>query len=422
MNKTIMASLLRPVFFCAATGVIFSAAANDGPYVGVEGGLNLEHHQTVFGNDVHFEHGFVGGLVTGYSFANGFRPELGLDYRRNGLNRVITGGLAFNDIGGHEDFYSAMGNIWYDIKRPSGVFSVVHPYLGGGIGWGRLSLRNPSVSGVGGPSSFDSALTWQGGAGVGFDVTRNLTLSADYRHVQTRSLTLNVGGDAEARYRADSAMLSMRYSFGRHQAKAVAVSDSAPVMAAPVVLQPPVDGDDDGDGVPNSIDKCPNTPRGFRVDAAGCIIEQSVILRNINFVFNSDELTAPAQETLNDVAAALIGQPTLNVQIVGHTDSVGYPSYNRKLSEKRATVVSQYLVSKGVSAGNLQAISMGPSKPIATNETEEGRAQNRRVEFVVLNKLPHVNARGGESTTQSKKAAEAGEPSLVKENRVKKQE
>ena len=422
MNRTIILFLLRPIVFCVAAGAIFSAGANDGPYIGIEGGFNFERDQAVSGSDFHFKNGLVGGVVTGYSFANGFRPELGLDYRSNDLKRITTGGITFNNVGGREDYYSAMGNLWYDIKTPTGFFSVVHPYFGGGIGWGRLSLRDPSVGGIGGPNSFDSALTWQGGAGVGFDVARNLTLSADYRHVQTRAQTLDFGGDADARYRADSAMLSLRYSFGSHPAKAIKVSEPVRAMPPPALPPPPVDGDDDGDGVPNSLDKCPNTPKGFKVDATGCIIEQSVILRNINFVFNSDQLTTPAQETLNDVAAALIGQPTLNVQIVGHTDSVGSPNYNRKLSQKRAAAVSQYLVSKGVSAGNLQATGMGPSKPIASNDTEEGRAQNRRVEFVVLNKPPHMNVKSGESTTQSKQAAEAGEPTLVKQNRVKKQQ
>lgn len=163
--------------------------------------------------------------------------------------------------------------------------------------------------------------------------------------------------------------------------------------------------DSDGDGVSDDQDQCPKTPRGFEVNAVGCIIEQTVILRTVNFEYNSDRLTAPAEDTLDQVAVALISQPTLNVQVGGHTDSVGSQRYNKSLSEKRARSVRHYLIKKGVAANNLQAAGFGESKPITSNDTAEGRTENRRVEFAIVEKPAHLNVLRGESSAKSKAAA-----------------
>jgi OOP family OmpA-OmpF porin len=148
----------------------------------------------------------------------------------------------------------------------------------------------------------------------------------------------------------------------------------------------PIDGDSDGDGVPDSIDKCPGTLKGFKVDAVGCIVEQTVILRAVNFDFGSDKLTAEARSTLDQLAQSLVTQPGLELQIAGHTDSLGPASYNLTLSQKRANAVRNYLIAHDVKASRLKAEGFGEFNPIASNETEEGRAQNRRVEFKVIDK------------------------------------
>jgi OmpA-OmpF porin, OOP family len=412
------------------TAAAFSPAhANDGPYIGFEGGYNVERDLILYdiNNDtsdrLRFkdgplgDDGVVGGLVFGHAFWFGLRPELAFDYRRNQLERSTNSlNLTNTNVSGRQELYSAMGNLWYDIKTPTGFFSVVHPYLGAGIGWGRLSLRSPSINDVYGADSFDSALAWQFGTGIGIDLNRVVTLTADYRHVRTRGQRLNFDGQADGRYRADSAMLGVRFHLGSPPREVVVVQ--APVRTPPPPPPPPAPDrcamDADGDGVGDCEDKCANTPSGFKVDRTGCIVEQSVILRSINFVFNKDQLTVPAQETLDEVAAALVGQPALNVQIKGHTDSVGTDAYNRALSQRRADSVRRYLVSKGVLGANLQAIGAGEDQPIAGNDSEEGRAQNRRVEFVVLNKPANVSVKSAESTSRSKQAAEAGEPARVK--------
>jgi OOP family OmpA-OmpF porin len=148
----------------------------------------------------------------------------------------------------------------------------------------------------------------------------------------------------------------------------------------------PVGLDSDGDGVADAVDQCPGTPQGFKVDARGCIVEQIAVLRTVNFDFGSDKLTNEAKSTLDQLASSLATQPDLHVEISGHTDSLGPQAINLTLSEKRSAAVKAYLIQHGVASGRLRAEGYGEFNPVATNETEEGRALNRRVEFKVLNR------------------------------------
>ena len=143
--------------------------------------------------------------------------------------------------------------------------------------------------------------------------------------------------------------------------------------------------DSDGDGVPDYLDKCPNTTRGLKVDATGCVRDaQTIVLQNVNFEFNKSTLTADAQSVLNDVAKGLVSQKDLRVEIAGHTDSKGSDAYNLNLSNGRAASVKSYLISQGVAPSQLVSKGYGEGQPVATNDTDAGRAQNRRVEFRVL--------------------------------------
>ncbi len=152
----------------------------------------------------------------------------------------------------------------------------------------------------------------------------------------------------------------------------------------PMEAPPPVDGDDDGDGVPNSRDKCPNTRPGAKVDSNGCEIIDSITI-NLDvdeFDFDSAKLKPEMESALDDVAARIAaskGAESLN--IVGHTDSTGPEDYNQGLSERRAQAVADYLAGQGVDPARMTTSGMGESSPIADNGTREGRAQNRRVEI-----------------------------------------
>ena len=103
----------------------------------------------------------------------------------------------------------------------------------------------------------------------------------------------------------------------------------------------------------------------------------------ILFPFDSAELTAEARTNLRKLAASLQDEARTNVTIVGHTDSVGRDSYNQQLSERRGRAAVDYLQSEGVASSRLVSRGRGETEPIASNETDQGRGENRRVEVAI---------------------------------------
>ena len=141
--------------------------------------------------------------------------------------------------------------------------------------------------------------------------------------------------------------------------------------------------DSDGDGVADSMDKCPGTERGAKVDVNGCAMAADMVSINSkvdHFDFDSSMLKDTMMSILDGVANMLNSTPAEEkLEIVGHTDSTGPDAYNQKLSERRAQSVADFLAGKGVS--NMSIKGMGESEPVADNSTREGRAMNRRVEI-----------------------------------------
>ena len=144
---------------------------------------------------------------------------------------------------------------------------------------------------------------------------------------------------------------------------------------------PAIDGDSDGDGVLDSADKCPNTPAGTKVDEYGCPVPETVV---IYFAFDSSTLNSAAKGALDRVAANLTNRNFVVAIANGHADSTGTEEYNMGLSERRASSVANYLASKGVEAGQVRKRAYGETRPAAPDDTEIGRAKNRRVEINLL--------------------------------------
>jgi len=107
-------------------------------------------------------------------------------------------------------------------------------------------------------------------------------------------------------------------------------------------------------------------------------------LHNIYFAFNSADILPSSQKVLDEFIIFLNDHPTMKISIEGHTDYIGSDDFNLILSEKRARAVYDYLVINGINKNRLEYKGFGKQRPIATNDTEEGRAMNRRTEFVIL--------------------------------------
>jgi OmpA-OmpF porin, OOP family len=141
--------------------------------------------------------------------------------------------------------------------------------------------------------------------------------------------------------------------------------------------------DIDGDGIMNSQDKCPNTAKGTVVDRTGCELKADIKLDQVQFKSGTAELSGESKAILDNIAKILKDNQHLVFEVAGHTDNRGDHNFNVSLSEKRAQSVRQYLIDDGVSADRLTAKGYGPDKPVASNDTREGRSQNRRVELVL---------------------------------------
>lgn len=154
-------------------------------------------------------------------------------------------------------------------------------------------------------------------------------------------------------------------------------------VPVPVAAAAMADQDLDHDGVINSHDKCPFTPEGAKVDGDGCVIAQTLTMKDVTFQTNSSRLTLNGQHILDQVAAFLKSDASVNLSIEGHTDAQGSDAYNLKLSQSRAESVRKYLIEKKIEAGRLAAKGYGESRPVANNDNEAGREANRRVEMVI---------------------------------------
>ncbi len=142
--------------------------------------------------------------------------------------------------------------------------------------------------------------------------------------------------------------------------------------------------DSDTDGVVDSQDKCPDTPKGDRVDAVGCSFKDEIKLPGVVFETNSADLKPESIPVLEGAVSTLKRYPDLKIEVAGHTDSRGSDAYNLDLSARRAATVLKFLQDGGV-ANALKSRGYGERQPIASNNTDEGRQQNRRVVLRVLN-------------------------------------
>lgn len=147
--------------------------------------------------------------------------------------------------------------------------------------------------------------------------------------------------------------------------------------AAEAKPAPAIEGDKDGDGVKDSKDECPDTPKGAKVNEKGCWV-----LAGVLFDTGKATLKPEGMKELDKAAKVLKDNPDLKIEVQGHTDNVGSKELNMKLSDKRAKTVMDYLATKsGIEASRMTSKGYGFDKPAAPNTTEAGKAKNRRVQL-----------------------------------------
>jgi outer membrane protein OmpA-like peptidoglycan-associated protein len=124
----------------------------------------------------------------------------------------------------------------------------------------------------------------------------------------------------------------------------------------------------------------------FLADGNDKTLPRTFVFDHLNFESASTKITPESEQTLKDLTAILKAYPAVNVRLEGHTDSAGAKEANKMLSQNRADAIRVTLVASGVDTKRMETAGWGEEKPIASNDTEEGRAQNRRLEMTVLSK------------------------------------
>jgi outer membrane protein OmpA-like peptidoglycan-associated protein len=262
--------------------------------------------------------------------------------------------------------------------------SFVRPYLGIGGTYGYVDGDDPGFV------DFDDDYGFGGGAGIDFgpaDGRWLFNVAVKYIDLDLKYRANYQGGKLRGESVAIDPLIysaSVGYRFGKKEKAApapVAAPPPPPPPKAAPPPPPPAPKDSDGDGVYDDKDRCPNTTPGVKVDAIGCFTEVTL---NLLFEFDSAALTDAdkrqldaALSNLRNFPPDIIGQ--IRVNIAGHTDSRGAEAYNQGLSERRAASVREYLAAGGFPGGQMSTVGFGETQPVATNDTDEGRAQNRRV-------------------------------------------
>jgi len=290
----------------------------------------------------------------------------------------------------------AQGDADIDLWRLDGLYHFktdndVNPFLS--FGYGRVDYDLDLIS-----DEDENQINI--GAGVKWFFSEKAALRGDFK--------LYEGNREEAVESAISLGLHFALGGSKHTAK----------VSGPAMPTPAADGDTDGDGVLDSADRCPGTPAGVAVNSRGCpqdddgdgvynyldkcpgttnrraqidangcyekLTRRVDITLNVEFDFNSSKQRDEHAIEVERVADFMVQYPDSKVVMEGHTDSKGSEVYNQGLSEQRAKRIADMLVEKfGINGGRVSSKGHGESKPVATNDTAEGRQKNRRVVGVV---------------------------------------
>ena len=255
---------------------------------------------------------------------------------------------------GKTDFYQY--GLGLDLFQYFGDITGGHPYLVGGLGAVLNDVDPDEEDGVSGYGAL--GLGWRFAPLQGWGIRPRADLRGVYDSFDSGQVDVLLGLTLEIAAERETVVVQEK------------------VVEVPVVL------DGDGDGVLDAADKCPDTVAAAKVEGDGCVHKQQiVVLPNIEFALDRAELAPAGREVLDTVVRFMNDQPEIQLGIRGHTDATGSEIYNLRLSQKRAASAMAYLVEKGIAATRMRSAGYGETRPLASNETEEGRERNRRVEL-----------------------------------------
>jgi OOP family OmpA-OmpF porin len=344
------------------------AYPKQGWYSGIGAGVNFgqDTDVTLGGttNTMEFDPGFALSGSVGFGFENQLRPEFEINYRRNTVDQ--NSGPGSGAPNGFVDSVAFMGNLFYDFDTRSGLT----PYIGAGVGGALVSADNAGI--VNGTSLNEQPflLAYQGIAGLSFELSERIDATADYRYFATMEPEWkSVGGATsdDTSYANHVFMIGLRYVFGvsrdipepvtmRNPPRPVTVVPAQPMMmprpmAMPQVAPPPP----------------PEVPETYIVF----------------FDFDKYYLTSEAKETIQRAADAFRSGGVARVEVTGHTDTMGSGKYNRRLSERRAKIVRDYMVALGVPANEINTRGAGESELMIPTADRVREAKNRRAEIIL---------------------------------------
>ena len=342
MNYKISSAVIAAV---GATLFASSAMAQDaGPYVGVGVGLVDARSTTVTdtaSRSVKFDNGLMGSLALGYDYGSNWRSEIELSRRTNDLDTVAGATAA-----GKLQATSLMANAIYDFD----INSPVTPYLGAGLGFSQVKLKNASPFGASSINDSDRALALQGIAGLSFAVNESIDLFADYRYFTTRDLDMSTAAGTAASFDTDahSVMAGLRFNFGAPKPQ---VKPEPVAAVAPVVEPTPA----------------PNLPRNYIVF----------------FDWDKANITPEAEAIIRTAAANAAPMSVVRLDLTGHADRSGTDAYNLKLSKRRADAVKAMFVNLGFKEGEISVVAKGETDPLVPTDDGVREPQNRRVEILM---------------------------------------
>lgn len=335
-------------------GLISSAALADEGQFYVAPGLQWMDFDDTIGlkDDVNYFFGI------GYDFTDRLSFELStfdLDTRPSGARREI-------DI----DHYKL--DLIYDLGVNLGAFDT---FVVGGVGNSNFGGENDTLWEIGGGLSYKISDSWSWRTAI-----------RSFQYFERDHEDSDIGIDT-----------ALVYRFGGNKSRP-AVARTATPAARPAAAPAP---DADKDGVPDSRDNCPDTPSNYAVDADGCPIPMEEMARvelMVNFDFDRSEVKSEYFSEIKEVVDFMMQFPDIDIELEGHTDSRGTEVYNIDLSDRRVAAVRQVMIDRfNVQASRVSSRGFGESQPIASNDSDAGRADNRRVMTVIINTVQSYRLR-----------------------------